>query len=159
MTTSRTCACGCGKTTTIAPSGTQRTYVHGHNRRGLGRGWIEGGYRYIYVDGVKIAEHRHIVEQREGRKLASNEVVHHIDGNPFNNDPDNLVVLSPAEHQRLHACSPKKRWTPDEKARARALHQVGMTIQQVANALGRPFSTTARYVRSTAIESRFAKAA
>ena len=57
-----------------------------------GRGWIEGGYRYISVDGVKIAEHRHIVQQREGRKLTSNEVVHHADGNPLNNDSANLVI-------------------------------------------------------------------
>ena len=63
------CACGCGEETNIAPDGTPRRYVRGHNRRRPdSKGWIEGGYRYMYVDGVKIAEHRHIVQQREGRK-------------------------------------------------------------------------------------------
>jgi hypothetical protein len=159
MTTSRTCACGCGAPTNTTPSGKQRTYVHGHNRRGVGKGWIEGGYRYLYVDGVKIAEHRHIVEQRLGRKLSSNEVVHHVDGDRLNNDPNNFAILSRAEHSRLHACSPRRRWSLEEKARARALHQIGMTIQQVSKALGRPFSSTAGYVRTNTNESRFAEAA
>jgi hypothetical protein len=146
MNTETVCACGCGNKTNIAANGKARRYLRGHNRRGVGKGWIEGGYRYIYADGVKIASHRHIVEQREGRRLSSNEVVHHVDGNPMNNDPDNLVVLTRAEHQRLHACRPRRRWTAEEKARARELHTARMTIQQVSRVLGRPFSSTARYV-------------
>ena len=38
-----------------------------------------------------------------GRKLQSNEVVHHIDGNKLNNDISNLKVLSISEHNRIHA--------------------------------------------------------
>lgn len=60
---------------------------------GARAGW-KGGYRYIHVERRKIAEHRHIVERREGRKLKSNEIVHHVDWNPLNNDPDNLVILT-----------------------------------------------------------------
>lgn len=45
----------------------------------------------------------HIAETKLGRKRAAGEVVHHIDGNPSNNDPDNLVILpSQADHARLH---------------------------------------------------------
>jgi len=47
-------------------------------------------------------EHRLIMEQRIGRKLSFNEVVHHRDGNKHNNNPDNLEVMSRAEHTRLH---------------------------------------------------------
>jgi len=47
--------------------------------------------------------HRLIAEQQQGRYLKPDEDVHHIDGNPFNNDPDNLQVMSRAEHTRLHA--------------------------------------------------------
>ncbi|HAL73628.1 MAG TPA: HNH endonuclease [Clostridiales bacterium] len=47
--------------------------------------------------------HRVIVEQRLGRPLASNEVVHHRDGNRYNNIPDNLVVFPTAgDHTRFH---------------------------------------------------------
>jgi HNH endonuclease len=119
---------------------------------------MEGGYRYICVNGVKIAEHRHIVQQREGRKLTSDEVVHHADGNPLNNDPDNLVVLSRSEHQRLHACSSRRPWTAKETTRALRLRRAGMRIWEVALVLGRPFSTTAHRLAKLAKESRLAAA-
>jgi HNH endonuclease len=152
MNTYGTCACGCGAKTNTSPAGVPRRYRRGHNRRTVGsKGWMEGGYRYISVNGRKIAEHRHFVEQREGRELASNEVVHHVDGDKLNNAPDNLVVLTKGEHTRLHAKRPRSRWTPDEKLRARTLHAAGMTILEVARVLGRPFSSTTRYACPSAI--------
>jgi HNH endonuclease len=149
MNATPTCGCGCGEAVNIR-NGTASTYRRGHNRRLAGsKGWIEGGYRYFNVEGVKVAEHRLVVERREGRKLASGEVVHHVDGDPLNNDPANLVVLSRTEHHRLHATgSTRKRWSDEEKARARGLHRAGMTIQEVSKVLGRPFSSTALYVRT-----------
>jgi len=47
--------------------------------------------------------HRIVAENKLGRKLKAGEVVHHLDNNPRNNDPANLVVLkSQAEHARIH---------------------------------------------------------
>ena len=37
-----------------------------------------------------------------GRKLESNEVVHHWDGNPWNNLPNNVLVCTRAWHYRIH---------------------------------------------------------
>ena len=37
-----------------------------------------------------------------GRYLTKDEHVHHIDLDPTNNSPNNLVVLNPSEHGRLH---------------------------------------------------------
>ena len=47
--------------------------------------------------------HRTIAEAKAGRKLSALEEVHHIDGNPTNNNPDNLVVLTASEHSKIHA--------------------------------------------------------
>lgn len=46
----------------------------------------------------------HVVtmEKHIGRRLARDEVVHHIDGNPRNNDLNNLQLMTRAAHTSLH---------------------------------------------------------
>jgi endogenous inhibitor of DNA gyrase (YacG/DUF329 family) len=47
--------------------------------------------------------HRQVAAETLGRALKPEEIVHHIDGNKWNNAPDNLEVLpSQAEHARRH---------------------------------------------------------
>lgn len=59
-------------------------------------------YRKIKVCGENIDEHRYIMETHLGRKLKRNEVVHHINGNKFDNRIENLTVMSRSEHSKLH---------------------------------------------------------
>lgn len=47
-------------------------------------------------------QHRFVVEIRLGRPLSTDEHVHHRDENKTNNDPENLEVLSKADHCREH---------------------------------------------------------
>ncbi len=46
---------------------------------------------------------RQITEEEIGRKLTNNELIHHADGDPFNNAPVNRDIVSYAEHRVLHA--------------------------------------------------------
>lgn len=64
----------------------------------LGKG---DGKSYTKVFGRH--EHRVVAEQILGRPLKKGEVVHHIDENKRNNNPDNLrVFASQAEHAAHH---------------------------------------------------------
>ena len=68
----------------------------GHEQRGKGEG-------RTYTKLLGRHEHRQIVEALLGRPLKAGEVVHHLDGDKRNNDPDNLVVLpSQAAHCKAH---------------------------------------------------------
>ena len=60
------------------------------------------GYKIVRRDGKKVRYHRLIAMTVLGITLADGMDVHHIDGNKLNNDPSNLMVLSHADHARLH---------------------------------------------------------
>lgn len=59
-------------------------------------------YKSKRINGIKIEEHRHIMQLHLGRKLSFNEVVHHIDGNKRNNNLSNLEVMTRSEHIKHH---------------------------------------------------------
>jgi len=58
---------------------------------------------YDVIGGHFVSEHRAIAAHALGRELTASEDVHHVDGNPENNDPGNLDVLLKADHTRLHS--------------------------------------------------------
>lgn len=72
------------------------------------------GKRYVRRDGyvaVKTGvrkyelEHRLVMAEALGRPLRKDEHVHHLDGNKQHNDLTNLVLLTPSEHEALHAAT------------------------------------------------------
>lgn len=97
------------------------------------------GYRVISrLGSSNLYEHRVVAEQKIGRPLASNEVVHHIDGNRLNNHPDNLQVMTQSEHTRLESRLRNRRiyQISDDTIKAvHTLYQLGWNQSSIARAL------------------------
>ena len=64
---------------------------------------IMNGYRFILRGkNVYKQEHRIVMERYLKRRLKRSEVIHHKNGDKLDNRIKNLVVVSRAEHQRIH---------------------------------------------------------
>ena len=71
-------------------------------RRTAGEGELTtSGYIYHNSEGKQGYEHVIIVEKALGKKLPIGAVVHHIDGNPANNQANNLVVCPNHQYHKL----------------------------------------------------------
>lgn len=124
------CGCGCGE---LASPG--RLYLSGHNGRlRSGRGTsrqIIHGYAKVHTpdhpfadtDGY-VFEHRLVAEHALRFNEPSSEylvllgnrtylspdvVVHHIDHDKLHNEPNNLQVMTPGDHIRLHHAEDRAR--------------------------------------------------
>jgi len=90
-----------------------RTRDKSGNKNPKWRGGIKhrkDGRRFIYSPdhpGANargyVLEYRLIAERMLGRFLRSDEIVHHINHIPTDNRPENLAVMSSADHARAHA--------------------------------------------------------
>jgi hypothetical protein len=62
------------------------------------------GYRVVKV-GIRQykLEHRLVVEAAIQRQLTPDEEIHHLNGDKLDNRRENLLLVSPSEHQGYHA--------------------------------------------------------
>lgn len=74
-------------------------------------------YKYIKVGFKSYGhEHRIIVENLLGRSLYLHERIHHVDENPINNNPSNLLILNDSDHKKLHKYLQRKRATLEQSS-------------------------------------------
>lgn len=101
------CECGCGEKLLQYKGSTKRRFITGHShRKNITK---DKDYEYVYAPNHpyrnhrnKVYKHRLVMEQHIGRYLTEDELVHHIDENPKNNDISNLKIVSRATHQTIH---------------------------------------------------------
>lgn len=63
----------------------------------------KNGYIYLSMGtGIKVLQHRYVVEQYIGRKLFNCEHIHHKNGIKTDNRIENLQILSIQEHNKIH---------------------------------------------------------
>jgi hypothetical protein len=112
-----------------------------------------GRYRYIYCPDHPhatkqryVAEHRLVMEQKLGRHLLPSEVVHHRDGDPLNNAPDNLEVFQTnGAHLRHELNGRVPKWTEDGQKRLAAAVEKAASIRRGSKAgAGQRTRSTAR---------------
>lgn len=123
------CECGCGLPAPVPMQnnaskghikGHPLRFRHGHHGRGKtgadAPNWKGGrlvdatGHRRVLVGKTHpmadskgyCYEHRLVAAAAIGRMLRGDEDVHHIDLDPLNNEPANLLVVSRSLHQRIH---------------------------------------------------------
>lgn len=114
-----------------------------------------------------VREHRLIAEQKLGRYLTPTEVVHHVDDDPANNAPENLVVYETnGEHladtisgqvpnwtkegvRKIN--SPKKKWPTETIKR---WHKQGLSATAIGNLLGRSDASVLRKLKSLGCKSK-----
>jgi hypothetical protein len=72
----------------------------------------DGRCRVRLRDGSKQLYSRCLMEAHLGKPLTYNEIVHHINGDPADDQVANLVVMSRAEHTAMHS----REWWATRKA-------------------------------------------
>lgn len=87
---------------TLRKNGNELLGSKNHKWNG-GRLIDKDGYIQVRIStGYYRREHRVLMEQYLGRKLGSEEMVHHINENKKDNRISNLQILTRSEHAKLH---------------------------------------------------------
>jgi hypothetical protein len=101
----------------------------------------------VTIDGKQQVVARVVIARHLARELHSDELVHHVNGDPFDNAIENLQLVSRAEHKRIHdeigrATRLQKQWHLDEDEIIRRFETESATV--IARSIGCSSKTGAR---------------
>lgn len=96
--------------------------MKGYKRLSIGKD-VNG--KRIFID-----EHRYVMENFLGRKLQSNEIVHHINGNKRDNRIENLQIMTLSEHSKMHQKTRPVKNETKEKISLALKHRKGNNRQK-----------------------------
>ena len=83
--------------------GRSKTYKDGDLGRQVTHRVSKQGYIIKQRDGIRIPEHRTILQESLGRKLSPEEIIHHINGDKKDNSLSNMFLTTKKGHAQLHA--------------------------------------------------------
>lgn len=118
----------------------------------------KNGYLTITIGNKKHYVHRLIMEEYLGRKLKSNEQVHHINENKTDNRIENLQVISNKKHKKLHAkenglgknrvgIEPTNKTTKDIQNKIQSLRKNGYLLSEICNITKLSYPTVQKYAK------------
>jgi len=90
----------CSNECRLKGNGKLSAFKRGEVQRGT------GNIAYIKYNGQHL--HRYLMEKKLSRKLTSDEIVHHKDGNKFNNIISNLELVTRSKHAIIHNTKNRK---------------------------------------------------
>ena len=62
---------------------------------------MQAPYKRIKINGKNLMVHRYVYECANG-PIPTNMIVHHVDGDKFNNELSNLVLMTDQQHSEHH---------------------------------------------------------
>lgn len=69
---------------------------------GYGKWYDKFGYPSIFISGKNVMLHVYVWERHNGERPKGMHI-HHIDGNKANYEISNLMLVTPSDHQKIHA--------------------------------------------------------
>lgn len=103
------------------------------------------------VAGKQVLVSRHVMERKLGRALLSTEIVHHRNGDPFDNQESNLQLVSRSEHKKIHdsvgAATRLKKIHRFDLDELMALYRRPMTFEEIARSKGCSEATVRRMLK------------
>ncbi|KKN13766.1 hypothetical protein LCGC14_1003160 [marine sediment metagenome] len=114
-----------------------------------------GGYLSATVNGVRVRQHRWVMEKHLRRKLERREIVHHVNHDGHDNRIENLEVMTQSEHIRLHTVGKSR--SEETKKKLTEMMRQRHTDGLYAKNKGRPLniSDEERRLRSERNRARF----